>query len=268
MRCVQRSVRVRTPEAIAFSYELAGLGSRWLALFVDSLIQLALGIGLLILGFDAAARAPDLAKLLHLNGKNLASAVAAVVILAFASLLLAYFTAFECLWNGQTPGKRVLGIRVVRDGGFAVDFMGALLRNIVRLFEMALGAYAVSAVVMLLSPENKRLGDYAAGTIVVRDRGLEVADPGRWLRDDAATDVPAWRGALTPEEIDVVDRFLARRSTLPPDAARRTAAKIASLLRPKLGPQAGQLSDEELLVAIGARAERRARVGADAPGPG
>ena len=78
------------------------------------------------------------------------------------------------MWNGQTPGKRALGIRVVRDGGFPVDAGASILRNIIRVIEMSLGFYVVSAIVMLVSPENKRAGDYAAGTIVVRDSADEV----------------------------------------------------------------------------------------------
>ncbi|MBV9271246.1 MAG: RDD family protein, partial [Candidatus Eremiobacteraeota bacterium] len=76
---------------------------------------------------------------------------------------------FEALWQGQTPGKKLLGIRAMRDGGIPIDFTSALVRNLIRVGEASLGFYALSAISTLLSPENKRLGDYAAGTIVVRD---------------------------------------------------------------------------------------------------
>ena len=92
-------------------------------------------------------------------------------ILAIAAFLLffGYFIFFEWRFAGRTPGKRLLGIRVVRDGGFPLDFTGAVVRNVVRILEFGLGLLRASAISTLLSPQNRRLGDYAAGTIVVRD---------------------------------------------------------------------------------------------------
>src|SRR6202035_1946388 len=92
----------------------------------------------------------------------------ALGVIAGFALFFGYFIAFELLWNGQSPGKRLLGLRVLRDGGFPVDAGASVIRNLVRILEAGLGFYAISAVVTLLSPENKRLGDFAAGTIVVR----------------------------------------------------------------------------------------------------
>ncbi len=182
---MERSVTVRTPEAIAFYYELAGLGSRFLALFVDTIIQVAAFVALIIIGSAGARRAASLASALHLSQKNLESTVVAVGILLVFCLFYGYFIAFEQYWNGQTPGKRMLGIRVVRDGGYPVELAGSTIRNLVRIIEFTLGFYFISVISMLLSSENKRLGDYAAGTIVVRDRGFEVRDPSSWLRPGA-----------------------------------------------------------------------------------
>ncbi len=93
----------------------------------------------------------------------------AIVISIVFIVFFGYFIVFEALWRGQTPGKRALHIRVVRDGGYPLDFGSSLIRNLVRVGEAALGFYAISAVSALASSENKRLGDFAAGTIVVRD---------------------------------------------------------------------------------------------------
>lgn len=252
---MERSVTVRTPEAIAFYYELAGLGSRFLALLVDMILQGAAFIALIIVGSLGARRAATLATALHLSQKNLESTVVAVVILLAFCLFYGYFIAFEQYWNGQTPGKRLLGIRVVRDGGYPVELAGSTIRNLIRIIEQLLGFYFISVISMLASSENKRLGDYAAGTIVVRDRGFEVRDPSSWLRP-GADDTSAAHGeivGLTQDERAVVDRYLARRHTLDPRSARAAAATIAAALRPKLSPDLAALPDDDLLMRIASR---------------
>jgi uncharacterized RDD family membrane protein YckC len=257
---LERSVSVRTPEAIAFYYELAGLGSRFLALLIDMVIQITAAIVLFIVAVQGAASAAALAKLIHLSEKALASTVFAVGILLFFVLFYGYFVIFEKLWNGQTPGKRLLGIRVVRDGGYPVELVGSIIRNLVRIIEQILGFYVISVVSMLLSPENKRLGDYAAGTIVVRDRGFEVRDPKDWLRPGAgeATSADNRRiSNLSPDELALVDKYVARKTGLDPRSARDAAAKIASALRPKLDPEFAALPDDELLMKIATRVATR-----------
>lgn len=253
---MERSVTVRTPEAIAFYYELAGLGSRFLAWLVDTAIQLVVAVLIGIAAAVGANRAASLASALSLSPKSLASTVVAVgIILAFA-LFYGYFIVFDKLWNGQTPGKRMLGIRVVRDGGYPVELAGSIIRNLIRIIEFwVLGFYFVSVISMLLSSENKRLGDYAAGTIVVRDRGLEVRDPRLW-RKLGPSDGPGMSplfDKLSPNEIAAVDRYVERRHTLNPKHAREAAAKIAAALRPKVAPELAALPDDDLLMRIAAR---------------
>jgi hypothetical protein len=151
------------------------------------------------------------------------------------------------MWNGQTPGKKLLGIRVVRDGGFPVDFAASAIRNLIRVGEIALGFYAVSAVASIVSPENKRLGDMAAGTIVVRDSRTATLAAIR----AASAAVPATRSSLiTDEEHALIDRFVARRNTLAPDARRRIAAELAGRVRSRVSYDLQGLPDEELLARL------------------
>jgi uncharacterized RDD family membrane protein YckC len=256
---MERTVTVRTPESIAFYYELAGLGSRSLAIIVDGIIQAIATIVLLILLGVASDRAVQLADAMHLDGKQFGSLVAAIAILLLFWIWFGYFIAFETRWRGQTPGKKLLGIRVVRDGGYPVDFMGALIRNMVRVIEAIFGFYLMSAISAVLSSENKRLGDFAAGTIVVRDKAFEVPDTAKWLEGDAAADAaPALANAdmLSDEEWALVDRYIGRRTTLPPEAATAAAARIATALRPKLGADASGLSADELLLRLAASRRR------------
>jgi len=250
---VERSVAVRTPESIAFYYELAGVGSRFLALAIDTLIQAFIAIVIIIAGGLAAPRAEQIAGALHLNRRDLGSTVIAIIIVLVFLLFYGYFMLFEQIWNGQTPGKRALGIRVVADGGYPVTFFDSVIRNLIRIPEQLIAFYALSLISMLLSAQNKRLGDFAAGTLVVRDRAFEVADPRSWTRRAIETAPGAIGAALSSEELSLVDRYVARRTLLAPQAAQDAARKIADALRPKVGGAATGLSDDELLIRIAAR---------------
>lgn len=242
---MQRSVDVRTGEAVAIEYELAGLGSRFLAVVVDGAAQLAVLAIVFAIGIGVAP-----AVLSVLPSKYVgAVALAALVVVLFV-VLIGWFVVFETWWSGRTPGKRIVGIRVVRDGGFPLDWGAAVIRNLVRLAEMVLGFYAISAVSTLLSPENKRLGDLAAGTIVVRDRAVAPPDLDALLGDapHARTDT-----GLRDEDRVLVERFLARRAGLDPEARQRLASRLAERIRPTLRASYGALDDEGLLEFLSGR---------------
>jgi uncharacterized RDD family membrane protein YckC len=251
---VERSVTVRTPEAIAFYYELAGLGSRFLALCVDTVVQVAVLIALLTLGVASTRGVTATASSLHISQRTLGSTLAAAIVLTIFVLFYGYFIVFEKMWNGQTPGKRLLGIRVVRDGGYPVELGASIIRNLIRLLEFAFGFYCLSVISMVLSSENKRLGDYAAGTIVVRDRGFEVRDFRTWRRALAGDHLlGAGLAGLSAEELALIDQYHARKTSLDPAAARAAATKIAAAVRPKVGAELRGLSDDELLLKIASR---------------
>ena len=256
---MERNVSVRTPEAIAFYYELAGIGSRFLAVAVDFIIQLAVTIGLLIAIGWASDSITAFGRSLGASVSLMDSLMAALMVLVVFLWQTGYFIAFEMWWNGQTPGKRAIGIRVVRDGGYPVTFMASVIRNLIRLPEELLG-YVPSVISALASAENKRLGDLAAGTIVVRDRAFEVPDPASWSRPESdrapASPIAAGIGQISEDEFALVERYLARVGALEPAAARDTAARIAATMRSKFGPEGDRYTDHELLLAI-ADARRR-----------
>ncbi len=232
-----RSVDVRTGEAVEIRYELAGLGSRFLALVVDMLAQFAIAIALLI-AFGFAA--PGLSRLPL--GRNVTAWLIAFGIVLFFAIFFGWFIIFEAWWSGRTPGKRALGLRVVRDGGFPLDVGAAIIRNLVRIAEALLGFYTISAISALVSKENKRLGDFAAGTLVVRDRAETVPDLDAYLARSARSDI-----GLSAGDRLLVDRFLARRAALDRSARQTLAARIAQRIRPTLNASYPQLDDEELL---------------------
>lgn len=242
---MDRDLDVRTPESIALNYRLAGLGSRFLAVAVDQAIQFAL-LTLLVVGTIAAALKFTSVSTAHLSAiaeRSQALAIALIIVVLF-TIFFAYFIVFETVWNGQTPGKRALGIRVVRDGGYPIDFTSALVRNVIRVGEFALGYYLLSAVSTLLSSENKRLGDFAAGTIVVRDAALAL--PLEELRRRVE---PAYAGTryLSGDERAVVRRFLDRRDVLAIENRRRIAAQLAQRVRDRVPGELQRLDDESLL---------------------
>ncbi len=246
---MERSVEVATGESVAFSYELAGLGSRFVAVGIDLAIQVAvLAIGAVVLAFVARVAGPSHAAPL---GKFGDAALLALGYFALFVLFFGYFIVFEIAWEGRTPGKRLLGIRVVRDGGFALDVTSAVVRNVVRILELGLGFYALSAVATLLSPMNRRFGDMAAGTLVVRDERYDRTTA-RTLADvrRANVDDDPVIAALSPTERDLVRRYVLRRPSLGLAARANVAARIAATVRPKLTASFAHLDDDDLLVHL------------------
>jgi uncharacterized RDD family membrane protein YckC len=236
---VQETLRISTPEGVSLELPLAGLGSRFVALLVDVLLQGLVFAALIVVLVVANA------------GGYAAGAIVAVAVFA---ILFAYPVAFELGAAGRTPGKRWSGLRVVCDDGSPVTFRGSALRNILRLVDILPAMYLVGAVAIFATRNNQRLGDLAAGTLVVREpRGdiavqlaapVEAAEPG---------ELPAWDvSGLREAELATLRRFLERRDAL--DAAPRNllARDLADRLRPSVGGVGGDLPPERFLELIAA----------------
>ena len=154
---MERSVEVATGESVKFSYELAGLGSRFFAVFIDLTIQISvLVLSVLLLAWvGATSPTPAHAPAVSTSMAKIAQAILiALLVLALFMLFVGYFIIFEWRWNGRTPGKRLLGIRVVRDGGFPVDFTAAVIRNVVRIFEASFGFPRSASLVDVEQPPS------------------------------------------------------------------------------------------------------------------
>ena len=219
-------VSIVTPDQIDLEFELAGLGSRALALLVDALV-----IGGAVLALVFAAVFGGLRAVLGTWG---------IALLVFGVFLAqwGYFLLFEALNGGQTPGKKNSGIRVVRDDGLPLGWREAALRNLVRAADMMpFPACLVGALSVGLSKRGKRLGDLLAGTIVVReDFGFEgIGDGAGW---EAAWVARARTGGtrrgltladmkVEAHQIQIIERFLARRDSLPMDRRQTFAWRIA-----------------------------------------
>lgn len=242
---MDRTLDVRTPESIEFSYDLAGVGSRFLAVTIDLCVQIGITL-LLFWGITFAAGPAHGPAVSPLKGPDRAAAGAALAIVIAIMFLIffGYFILFEALWNGQTPGKKALGIRAVRDGGYPLDWTASMVRNVIRVGEVIAGFYAISVVVAVFSPQNKRIGDLAAGTIVVRDSRIE--SPAALLEEMRAP-VYAATAYVSGEERALIRRFLDRRSDLVDDRRVALAHQLAERVRPRLPQELQSLADEDLL---------------------
>jgi len=146
-----RELLITTPESVDFTYDLAGPGHRFLAWLADASIITIATLGLLVsypilsLGWGPMVR-----------------------LTALFTLWYGYFLFFEAIWHGQTPGKRITGIRVIDARGFRVTFGQSTVRNLFRIFDALPFFYLIGGVAILLNRKGLRLGDLAAGTVVVR----------------------------------------------------------------------------------------------------
>jgi len=250
---MERNVEVPTGESVAITYELAGLGSRFLAVFIDMAIQVTIALSVLLffawLGSAIPNSSAYKSQPATRDAEKIGEAIA-IAVFVFAGFLLffGYFILFEWRFEGRTPGKRLLGIRVVRDGGFPLDFTAAMVRNIVRILEVALGFYVVSAVSTLLSPLNRRLGDLAAGTIVVREGRFERAHAAP-PRVTSSAEVDDGHD-LTAAQRELIRRYVDRRAGLNAASRAAVAAQIAVNVRPHLAASFEFLSDDDLLVHL------------------
>ena len=239
---------IDTPEQVQLEFPLAGIGSRFMALFVDSLIQFVAFFLLLILLAILGAGAifsPELGKW------GLALYIFGVFLLYWG-----YFVVFETLWKGQTPGKRQAGIRVIRDSGREITAKEAIGRNLLRSIDLLPGFYAVGMLSIFLSSQNKRLGDYVSGTVVVHDRAPEESQPFWNTRsDDQTTFIGIEK--ITPEEIQMIEAFLLRRLDLPPSIRQQSAKRIADHLSAKIEASEDQKRDLENFLELVVRQFRK-----------
>jgi uncharacterized RDD family membrane protein YckC len=214
-----QTVTIETPEHIELQFLLAGIGSRFLAYFVDRCIQPCLILGLILsilLMVFALGRVAPVVESLQGMAKFLGRWLIALGILAYGLISIGYFILFEYLWNGATPGKRSQHIRVIRADGRPLSFFDAAVRNILRFLDILGDVYPVGLVVMLVDQRHRRFGDLTAGTLVVVERPAETPP----VRDQPSIDQGAapelrWIAAhMQQEDYQLVAKFLSRRDGL------------------------------------------------------
>lgn len=238
---LDRDLRVRTAEHVGISYELAGIGNRFLAAFVDLLVTGLIELGLiLLLGFALREVEPNLR----------ATILGVAVVLLILALPFTYWVLLESFWNGQTLGKRIVGIRVLRDDGAPVGFFAVLARGLLRILDLLPFIFPIDLVLMVVSSKGQRLGDLVAGTVVVK---ASLARDFAALRTTASPTVAQLtvRG-LSGEEQRLVREFALREPRLASPVRERVARTIAARVRPAV-PESAELADDvEFLRAVAA----------------
>jgi uncharacterized RDD family membrane protein YckC len=232
--------RVETPENIELVFELAGPGSRFCALAIDLLLLWLFVFVLAIIAgiaglFDASENIGD-----SDSGGSVWLTAAMIVVVAVA--IFGYGFLFEWLLHGQTPGKRSMKLRVIRDDGTPATVLDLAIRNLVRIVDALPGFYAVGGLVALFSAQQKRLGDVAAGTIVVKEAELDYRAMVDKKQKIKPIPVEIGNTLLNPEELRLVRGFLNRRVELLPDARARLAEDLGRRLHAKHG---GRYDDGE-----------------------
>jgi uncharacterized RDD family membrane protein YckC len=267
---------IDTPELVAIEMPLAGIGSRFIAILIDTLLWIV-SFFVLILVFSVLAPA------FHAFSRLSEQWITGIVIFLLFLLQWGYFTLFEAFWNGQTPGKKIARIRVIQRSGRPIGILESMARNFIRMVDQIPTFYAVGIVAVFVTRQNQRLGDMVAGTIVVRDGVQEASlwgDSGSrtftaasFTSGVTAQDLPPephMRVSLPPANIaklasgdlEVLENFLSRRLDMPLGTRAALAERISTALRAKSGLEmpAG-VSAETFLEATARQLRDMARMG-------
>jgi uncharacterized RDD family membrane protein YckC len=233
---------IETPERVPLHFALASIGNRFLACAIDHTLQV-LTIVVVAIALTIVANYSSLGDQLS----NAPKWVKALLIVIIFLIVSGYFAFFEWIWNGQTPGKRWLKLRVIREDGRPVTFWEAAVRNLLRTLDMMPAPfYSIGLISVFISSSDQRIGDMVAGTVVVREREAEapafaqvfaspVSDPAL-RRSFKPVDFVAELNVLTESEIEVVETFLRRRWDLEDMARQWMAWRVALPLLYKLRP--------------------------------
>jgi uncharacterized RDD family membrane protein YckC len=233
---------VETPEVVTIAYDVAGVGSRCLAATVDTALIALLQAALGALVYAVASLVPGAD-----DADDLIFALWSV--LAFV-LLWGYYLLFELLWSGQSPGKRLIGLRVIREGGRPLDFSASALRNLIRVVDFLPVGYGLGVLTIFADPRARRLGDLAAGTLVVREGIALTLD--EVARGAAPAPLPPRAPGAPPSPLlpnlhlldsvayGTAEEFLRRRPGLAPARRALLAAELSAILRQRLAlPEGG-----------------------------
>jgi uncharacterized RDD family membrane protein YckC len=256
MTLPEETLDIQTPENVAFGYQVAGIGSRFLASLLDTIIVVLLQIVVIVV-------VALIVNAFGGSGSTFADQLSAWVVAIFgliASLFYwGYYIFFEMLWNGQSPGKRWVGLRVIRTDGTPITLSESLIRNLARLVDFLPAAYGIGVMTMFMDKQSRRLGDLAAGTLVVQDhapisiqslsvkRTVNLGMQG--LTKISLDGFPVER--LTNNDLSLIEDFLLRRDQL--THRDQLAIQILNKLHQRLGlplPTISRLEAEDTLAAI------------------
>jgi uncharacterized RDD family membrane protein YckC len=241
---------IRTPELVAIEFPLAGIGSRFVALLIDYLIQIAAAFILMLIFilFVFATAGSQPVRSSSVGSPNSGKWAIAIAIAIPFLFQWGYFTLFEAFWRGQTPGKRIMRIRVIQQTGRPVGVFESLGRNLTRIIDMLPTFYIIGVIVMFLTRRQQRLGDLVAGTLVVHERDIEA--PLESMGGSRTFTAPSFTPAATPPresklpadaialltlaDLQTIESYMARRLDVPIETRARLADKLAENMSRKM----------------------------------
>jgi uncharacterized RDD family membrane protein YckC len=224
---MEERYNVATPENVSFTYDIAGIGSRFMAALVDVLIYFVMAVALALIFSQVVQRIEE-------ADPTLASTLTAIYFVVSFALYWVYYIVFELVWGGQSPGKRLVKLRVVRLDGTPASAVQIIIRNVGRLVDIFPGFYAVGLTVMFLNDQSRRLGDFAAGTLVVRENAKlslqqlsALTAPLVSLSSAAAEEAAALPvNRLSRDQKHLVREFITRRESMNDVQRARLAIQI------------------------------------------
>jgi uncharacterized RDD family membrane protein YckC len=252
---LEPKISIRTPENVEIQYRLAGIGSRGLALIIDNLVQIATSIILMLVFIIINLFFIDLKRIFGSEFfESSPTWLIAILLIGTYLVRMGYFVLFETFWNGQTPGKKLLRIRTLKEDGYVAGFIEAMTRNLLRIVDILPGLYGVGIISIFISSKEKRIGDYVAGTIVVKEKIQGIPSPAEFKVQPAQRSFIDFGSAITKinkQESQIVKTFLQRRFELNATSRRQLAKKIASPLIEKLAtPKPSHMSYEVFLISL------------------
>jgi len=249
----EETLIIETPERVPLAFALASIGNRFLAVLIDHVIQYFLvfvtvwaflawsGTGLEQLDREPSELVREMSKW----------TIAIMIIIVFA-LFAGYFIIFEWLWNGQTPGKRLMKLRVIREDGRPITLWEAIARNLLRIFDsfpsiIVVPFYSIGLISIFASSRDQRIGDLFAGTVVIRERSDEAPtfeetfsnriSDAAFRRVQKKVEFQTDIRSVTHDEIEVVEAFLRRRWDLSDRQRLWMAWRVALPIMYKLKPR-------------------------------
>ena len=243
---------IDTPELVSLEYPVAGIGSRAIACLIDYTIQTVAWF--LVLMLIALIGSMVDASSTHVSTSSPKSSPSEAWVMAIMFLILfafqwGYFTLFETFWNGRTPGKRILRLRVMQQNGRSIGFLDAFTRNLLRVADIIPGFYLVGLIAVFATRQSQRLGDLVAGTIVVHEQKIETplwdGNGARHLTAGLArvfpvqmarsSGIPADKvGRLTEADLELLENFNSRKLDLPLETCAALAARLAQQMAAKM----------------------------------
>ena len=240
------TILIETPEKIRFDYKIADIGTRIAAFMIDLLIQfIIILIGYLLLYFSGS--------LSYFFSSSIGNLMKAFFMLLIFFLRWGYFVFFEITMEGQSPGKKAMRIRVIRENGESLKVEDIFIRNLIRTIDGVPGLPFVGAFVAMIDKKSRRLGDMAAGTLVVNEIHFNLKEPDFQVNikeESAQNEKIETINKLNENELYIIRRFLNEKHKLPPEKEEEVAVKLMYQIKERLHLNHVELKPIEFLEEV------------------